>query len=125
MNPRTNISALTALTLLAGVNPVQAEDPYASLPSQVTLVGTVRDFKGRDQSGGHTDFEWQPSGGYAHYVGEAADTLDSSGLPQFASGGYKVSTEWKDSAGNNIINPKPYITVKPGDRGGTKASSTG
>jgi fibro-slime domain-containing protein len=89
------------------------------------LNGTVHDFKARLDAGGHTDFEWQPTGGYAHYIGEAADTLDSEGLPQFGSAGYKVNTEWHNSGGKNIINPKPYISARAGDTAGSKSDTTG
>lgn len=134
MSARTNLSLISrALTisalagsLLGAIAPAAAsDDPYSTLPTTLVLAGTVRDFKARTDQGGHTDFEWVPTGGYAHYVGEVADTLDSDGLPAFASQGYKVSTEWKDAAGNNIINPKPYLSALPGDRAGAKASSTG
>jgi fibro-slime domain-containing protein len=129
MNARA-MSGLTILTLAAGLVPAGATygrptDPYASLPSQIQLMGTCRDFKARNESGGHTDFEWQPSGGYAHYVGEVQDQLGSNGLPVFNSAGYKVSTEWVNSAGANIIGPKSYLASKSGDRNGARASSTG
>lgn len=124
---RTAIPTLSAIALLAvaGTTSQSAVDNYANLPSSITLAGTVRDFRARDASGGHTDFEWQPTGGYAHYLGEVADQLGDNGLPVFASAGYKVSTEWKNAAGQNISPPKSYITAKSGDRAGAKASSTG
>lgn len=100
-------------------------DQYSYMPSQLTLNGTIRDFKGKDQSGGHADFERTPTGGYAHYVGEAANELDSDGKPVFSSTGYKVSTEWTNAAGKNIINSKSYIASKEGDRAGAKAASPG
>lgn len=106
--------------------PAQAVvDNYAHLPSQVVLAGTVRDFKAVGQTGGHADFERQPTGGYAHYIKQAQDTLGSDGLPAFNSVGYKVSTEWRDASGRNIINPKSYITAKSGDRAGSASTSTG
>lgn len=131
MNSSFPASKVCVLAVLAGwaasSAPVSAGvvDQYANLPSQLTLAGTVRDFKAREQSGGHTDFQWQPSAGFAHYIGQVANQLDSSGLPEFASQGYKVSTEWRDAAGKNIINPKPYIEAKVGDRAGARSSSTG
>lgn len=131
MNSSFPASKVCVLAVLAGwaasSAPVSAGvvDQYANLPSQLTLAGTVRDFKAREQSGGHTDFQWQPSAGFAHYIGQVANQLDSSGLPEFASQGYKVSTEWRDAAGKNIINSKPYIEAKVGDRAGAKSSSTG
>src|ERR1051326_2639996 len=110
MNRRTLTLSVLGLTVTAASLARSADpDPYANLPSQLSLAGTVRDFRARTDAGGHTDFEWQPTGGYAHYVGQVADALDSEGLPQFASAGYKVTTEWRDLAGNNIINPRSYI----------------
>jgi fibro-slime domain-containing protein len=122
------MSGLGMLTLAAGLLPAGAAygaDQYANLPSQIQLVGTVRDFKARNDPGGHTDFEWQPSAGYGHYIGEVADTLDAQGLPQFASQGYLVSTEWRNSGGKNIIGPKSYLSSKPGDANGRRSASTG
>jgi len=112
--------AVSAVPALAG-----DQDPYSNLPAQLTLVGTVRDFKARNEVGGHTDFEWQPTAGYAHYLGEVADSLDSDGLPQFNSTGYKVSTEWRDASGKNIINPKSYINARTGDKAGAKSDMAG
>jgi fibro-slime domain-containing protein len=117
------VLALTAGLALPGA--ASADDPYAALPSQIQLVGIVRDFKARTDAGGHTDFEWAPTGGYGHYVGEVADALDTDGLPLFSSAGYKVSTEWHNSAGKNIIGPKPYLSAKSGDVAGARASTTG
>lgn len=128
MNRRTQLALLTLVVGSGLALPGAAwagDDPYASLPSEVTLVGTIRDFKARNQAGGHTDFEWQPSAGYAHYIGQVADELDQDGLPRFASTGYKVTSSWKNSEGKPIINPKPYIASKPGDIMGSRASSQG
>jgi fibro-slime domain-containing protein len=85
-----------------------------------------RDFKWAGTSGGHVDFEYQPTGGYAHYVGSVADSLDADGKPVFASAGYKVTTQATDASGRNIMTlPKSYISSKTGDKAGAKASSTG
>ncbi len=116
---------LAAITLAGLAAPALADDQYANLPPQLVLVGTVRDFRARNETGGHTDIEWAPTGGYGHYVGEVADSLDSDGLPQFASAGYKVTTEWRDASGHNIISPRPYLSANPGDLVGAKAASTG
>ena len=100
-------------------------DSYSYLPSQVVLTGMVRDFKAVGQSGGHADFERQPTSGYAHYIGQVQDQLGSDGLPAFNSAGYKVTTEWKDASGRNIIKPRAYISARPGDRAGAASSTTG
>jgi len=122
-----SLGALAGLALSANPSPARAEGPdtYSALPPSLTLVGTVRDFKSRSESGGHTDFEWAPSGGYAHYMKQVSNELDSEGLPQFNSVGYKVNTEWRDAAGRNVINPRSYLSVRPGDVNGALASSTG
>ena len=128
MKPILNVLTLGALAgwavssaPLATADP----DPYASLPPQLQLQGTIHDFKARELAGGHTDFEWAPTAGYAHYVGQVADSLDSDGFPVFASTGYKVSTEWRNAAGSNIMGPKSYISARPGDLAGAKASTVG
>lgn len=129
MNARSNtpVAALLSLAAVAAsaAPALAVEDPYAALPSQTVLVGTVRDFKARGQTGGHTDFEWTPTAGYAHYMGQVADTLDSDGLPQFASTGFKVTTQWRNASGNNIMRPRPYLSAMPGDAAGALSSSAG
>jgi fibro-slime domain-containing protein len=121
-----SLGALAGLAFSAAPSAFAAEpDQYAALPSTLSLVGTVRDFKGRAESGGHTDFEWAPSGGYAHYMKQVNDSLDSDGLPEFRSVGYKVSAEWKDRAGRNILNPRSYLSAKSGDVNGSLSSSSG
>jgi len=110
---------------LAGAAPASSTDQYSNLPATIVLNGTVRDFKAREQSGGHTDFEWQPTSGFAHYAGEVGDALGSNGLPAFASAGHIVNTEWKNAAGQNIIETKSYMSPKSGDRAGAMASGTG
>jgi fibro-slime domain-containing protein len=118
---RTHALALALTALPAAARP----DQYANMPPQLVLTGTVHDFRARNETGGHTDFEWQPTGGYAHYMGEVADSLDSEGFPVFASTGYKVTGEWRDSLGRNIISPRAYLSAKPGDVAGSKSSSLG
>jgi fibro-slime domain-containing protein len=134
----TNVRTLSAAGLLAviasggfawhatGSATTTTTDAYATLPATISLSGTCRDFKWASESGGHVDFEWQPTSGYAHYCGQVADTLDSDGKPVFASAGYKVSTEATDASGRNIMPvAKSYITAKTGDKAGVKATTTG
>lgn len=103
-----------------------SSDQYSNLPATLTLTGICRDFKWRNTTGGHNDFEWQPTGGYGHYVGSVKDTLDADGKPQFKSQGYLVSKQAMDSAGRNRMPVnKEYIDSKSGDKAGTVASSTG
>ena len=99
-------------------------DPYAALPSEMTLVGVVRDMKAVN-NGGHADFERQPTGGFGHYMGQAADVLDADGKPVFASTGYKVSSNWKNAAGKNIMRPREYLSSVHGDSAGAVSGSAG
>jgi fibro-slime domain-containing protein len=115
-----------ALVATAGVACGQvAGNENSTLPSSISLTGTVRDFKERSVNGGHQDFERQPSGGFGHYMSIVADELGSDGKPVFSSLGYKVTTNWRDASGRNIIRPKSYISALSGDQAGAVASSTG
>lgn len=132
MNSRINKSmafAIFAGTLAAtgGAAFAQVTDGNVNtnLPTSLSLTGTVRDFKERSVSGGHQDFERQPTGGFGHYMGIVADELGSDGKPVFGSLGYKVNTNWRDASGRNIIRPKSYIAALSGDQAGAVASSTG
>jgi len=101
-------------------------DPYAYLPATLTLNGTCRDFRWASETHGHADFEYVPTQGYGHYVGEVADTLDSDGKPVFSSTGKLVSTEALDASGRNIMPvQKSYITRRSGDRSASVSSSNG
>lgn len=119
---------LAGLLVLSGALPAlaqESEDSYADLPRSITLTGTVRDFKARSETGGHTDFQRQPTRGFAHYMGLAADELDEDGKPAFASTGYKVTTQYRDAAGRNIIRPRSYLATKTGDRAGALETTLG
>jgi fibro-slime domain-containing protein len=76
--------------------------PSTNPPATVTLVGVVRDFKERTVSGGHPDFEITPSHGFAHYCDAVNPVLPADKKPVFKGGGFKVKTEWRNSAGKNI-----------------------
>jgi fibro-slime domain-containing protein len=124
---------LLAVLVLSGGSAWQARgtsaatsDPYGDLPSTLALTGTCRDFRWSTETGGHPDFEWVPTAGYAHYVGSVADTLDADGKPVFASAGYKVTTEATDASSRNVMTvAKSYISARSGDHAGVKATSTG
>lgn len=119
----SNALAVLVLSGLAVPALGQSGDPYSNLPSAISLQGTVRDFHARSESGGHTDFEWRPldqyaKGAYGHYIDMAADQLDADGKPVFAGRGRKVTIEWKDAAGSNIMQPRGYVASRLGDQGG-------
>ena len=88
-----------------------------ALPATISLTGTVRDFRERNTPGGHIDFEKKPDNGYAHYMGNIDDELDADGKPVFTGGGYRVGTEWTDSAGRTI-HPSFY-NAQMGDHAGS------
>lgn len=128
----TSILALglvAAAGLSVGLAPsrgvASVQDPYSDLPTTMTLSGVVRDFRELSETGGHADFERTPTRGFAHYNGQVADTLDTEGKPQFLSTGYKVTTEWRDAQGRNIIPPRPHLASKSGDRAGAKETVLG
>ncbi|MBX9736036.1 MAG: hypothetical protein K2X32_03850, partial [Phycisphaerales bacterium] len=52
-------------------------DNFASLPATMILEGTARDFRERTETGGHSDFERQPTRGFGHYVQMVADDLEA------------------------------------------------
>ena len=124
MNARlSTLVAATGLCALAAFPaPASEPDPYAALPASLSVNGTLRDFKGRGENGGHTDFEWTPSSGYGHYMKQVANQLDQDGLPAFNSGGYKVAAQWRDASGRNVIGPRPYLSARPGDVNGSMSS---
>ena len=126
---RTTLPVLGTLGLamiagLAGAASAQ-DGQQISGPDSITLTGVVRDFKDRNATGGHPDFQRQPSSGFGHYVGMVADTLDSAGKPVFASTGYKLSGNWRDAQGRNIAPPREYVATREGDTNGSKSTSAG
>ncbi len=112
---------------ISGSGSVNTEptDQYSSLPASITLSGTVRDFKGRGETGGHPDFELNPSGGFGHYVELVQDQLGADGKPVYRSQGKRVSSQARDASSRNIINSKSYIAPLSGDVAASIASSTG
>ncbi len=104
-----------------------AADPYAQLPSSLTLYGVCRDFKwASEKNGGHADFEFVPSGGYGHYANMVKDDLDADGKPQFKSQGNKVSTEAVDASARNVMPvAKSYLAAKSGDKAASVSTSNG
>ncbi len=127
----TALAAGLAISLTPAQSTAQSQsitsgsDPFSALPATLSLTGTVRDFKWRNETGGHPDFELTPSAGFGRYNDMVASELDSDGKPVFLSAGKKVSTEWKDAQGRNRISPKSYITAKQGDTNGAQSSTSG
>lgn len=110
---------------LASTAGAQDGDAFSQLPESITLTGVVRDFRERSVTGGHGDFERQPTSGFGVYLQQCNDVLDEEGKPAFRSTGFKQSTQWRDRAGRNIINPKEYLAARPGDVAGAMARSEG
>lgn len=131
---RFGLGAFGVLTLLAlngaaanaasnGAGPGSTGE---NLPESITLTGTVRDFKDRNAEGGHPDFQRRPSSGFGHYVGMVQDTLDDEGKPVYASGGARLTGNWRDSENKNIAPPRDYIATRAGDSSGSvNTSQTG
>lgn len=95
--------------------------PYADLPTEVTLLATVRDFKGSDEAGGHPDFE--KFAGPRATVGLLSEQLDENNKPVVVSlSGNLITTEFKDKKGN-IINPAQF-DASQGDAAGVLTPRT-
>ncbi|MBL0927571.1 MAG: fibro-slime domain-containing protein [Phycisphaerales bacterium] len=93
----------------------QSADPFARLPSSITLTGVARDFRERGVTNGHPDFERQPTGGFGVYNRMVQDDLGSDGAPVFRSTGQRVTGWATDRQGRRIIGSKSYITARQGD----------
>lgn len=121
-----SLTLVAAAGLAANMAPASSTtDPFSNLPSSLSLSGTVRDVKARTETGGHTDFEFQPTAGFGHYQQMVQNQLDSDGKPVFRSTGNKTSSNWRDSAGRNMIASKDYISARQGDVNGALASTLG
>jgi len=100
-------------------------DNFGGLPSALTLTGVVRDMRERSVTGGHPDFERQPTAGFAQYTKMVADSLDENGKPVMRSTGNRLSSDWRDAAGRNRIDNRSYINSRTGDTNGSAATSAG
>jgi fibro-slime domain-containing protein len=119
------LAALSVGALMATPEEAHARPDFSGLPTTIRLTGVVRDFKERSVSGGHPDFELNPTRGFAHYMRLVQDTLDADGKPVFRSTGQKVTTNWTDSQGRNRIGPREYISARTGDRNGALETNAG
>ena len=133
MHPATKSAVIIgAMIAAAGVvgSPVPVKgqsgsDPYASLPSTLQLQAVIRDVRERSVTGGHPDFERQPTAGFGVYARMVQDTLDADGKPVFRSTGNKVNAMFRDASGRNRIDPRDYIAGKAGDVNGSIAGTLG
>lgn len=97
-----------------------------TLPATIVLTGTVRDFRERTEENGHPDFERKPTSGFGHYIGMVGDQLSSDMKPVFASTGVKMSSNWRNSDGQNIMRPSSHVVEWEGDTtGSVNTSKTG
>ncbi|MCW5775538.1 MAG: fibro-slime domain-containing protein [Phycisphaeraceae bacterium] len=127
---RNGSGHLTSAALLALAGLVALGDRAAAQqagPEAIVLTGIIRDFKARELPGGHVDFQWQPrdkdnKGMFGHYMNIVADELDSEGKPVFRSRGHRVTRQWTDGHGRNMISPRDYINSRPGDVAGAMQS---
>lgn len=84
-------------------------------PTTIDLYGIVRDF-----APDHPDFDVTPGNGFGHYMGNIDTELDDDGKPVFVGGGFKVSSEWRDSNSKKIC-----YTLYDSDRGDNEGSAGG
>jgi len=120
------IVACSSMVMAQDLGGQGTADPYADLPDELMLTGVVRDFRERSAEDGHADFERRPSSGFGHYMYMVEDQLDDRGAPVFRSSGQKVSSNWRDAQGRNIMAPREYIASSDGDQSGyTNSGSTG
>jgi fibro-slime domain-containing protein len=89
-----------------------------SLPTSIQLNGVVRDFRERNASGGHPDFERSGASGFSHgnFQEITKDELGVDKKPVFNS--------MARDASNRPILQKPYIASRSGDVARSVASGT-
>jgi len=126
LNPRLLIVP-GALAVLVGARFFAVPGPESAFASEamaqptsepapiIILTGTVRDFRGFNEAGGHADFENTSVTGSGHFQQIVSDTLGSDGKPVFRSTGIGVKTMGRDAKGNNILTGKSYLASRSGD----------
>lgn len=132
---RTNTFGITGLSILAGVL-LATSSGSADPPESIQLVGKVRDFHEATANPpspqrAHPDFERRPDEGFGQYCGNIALELDHHGKPVFSGGGWKITSQAKDSAGRPIcwalvdtaLGDQPEVRG-PADSGGIKNRRT-
>ncbi len=113
------------LSIVPSASAATSDPDYSTLPQQIVLTGTVRDFKERGVQGGHTDFEFRPTGGFGHYMGIVSDYLNDADKPTMASSGNRLRSHWMDAQGRKMISSKDYIAPREGDVQGSLGSAAG
>lgn len=101
--------------------------PPVVTPNTITLTGTLRDFKAKNGSVGHPDFERNPSTdttpqgtkfGYGLDTGIITPTLGQDSKPIYAGGSYSTTTkanfdQWfRDVPGVNVSKSYPITLTK-------------
>lgn len=115
----------TASFLALPAQPLAAEEAVSGDPPQfIELTGVVRDFRERDATGGHPDFEKKPDMGFGHYMGNVATSLGDDGKPIFTGNGFKVADQWRDSAGRPICYHLANSYPMTGDNDGSQGSAS-
>lgn len=107
-------------------------DPFAYLPDTLSLNAVIRDFKAKNASGGHPDFEAYTG---STTVGLVNDTLDSEGKPSVKSlRGQLIGTEFQAKVPDPAkpgstkwanLNPALYDAAKGDKKGTLSAGGTG
>jgi fibro-slime domain-containing protein len=99
-----------------------SDDRYATMPTEVRLSATIRDFRGIDETGGHPDFE--SFEGPRATVGLVMDSLSSDGKPQARSlTGSLIETEFTNRSGEPIA-PSAYDAARGDVQGVLEARTT-
>lgn len=139
MNTATFIKAGTTIGLLAvagllgsslapqpaladGMGGAGGGSPAA--PETIYLTGIIRDFKDKNSTGGHPDFE-RGSAGFNFTQNNVANDLGSDGKPVYTGAGKKVTTQWKDAAGREIAQSIYANHPAEGDVNGAWGSAHG
>ena len=121
------IVALAGGTTIAMAQDGQSSDPYADLPSELVLTGTVRDFRPHSE-GGHPDFQRYNTG---LRMGWVAFELDADGKPALRDGsqGFKISSgSFKDAQGRAMFpfaGNVDYMETREGDVTGELSAQSG
>ncbi len=92
----------SALLLSGGASAADEGGADVAAPDFIYLTGIVRDFHERSHDNGHPDFERQPDHGFGLYCGNIASQLGEDGKPVFTGQGFKVKSQWRDSANRPI-----------------------